>query len=134
MNVPEEKNAGGATSTTPQSEEKLDTVKSKDVKYLSRFKRPREFNMERVRQLTKHYDDIGEVYFTVVDVPQWHLIRQAYNPTGNSLIYPYEWSKRKAVEHFVNYYLQLDVEYNAKLTNRIREHLDVLERIDEHEK
>ena len=80
------------------------------------------FNRERNSLLTLHRtDNTDEIYFTDVRLDRWYLIRNSYFPKGNELQYPTEWGKKRAIEHFIKFYLDSHKETISRLQKRVDE-------------
>lgn len=85
-------------------------------------------NRERQSRLTLHYtDNTNEVYFTDVPLPYEKLIRREYTPLGNMLQYPTKWGKKKAITHFIQWYLKEHTESIKQLTKRVEDFTRYLE-------
>jgi hypothetical protein len=86
------------------------------------------FNRQRCSRLTLHRtDNTDEIYFTDVRLDGWHLIRGEYYPTGNTMKYPTEWGKKRAIKHFISFWLSQHKETVERLSKRIDEFEGYLE-------
>lgn len=86
------------------------------------------FNRERQSMLTLHRtDNTDEIYFTDVRIDGWHLIRKEYYPTGNWMKYPTEWGKKRAIKHFISFYVSQHKAVIERLSKRVQEFDEYME-------
>ena len=76
-------------------------------------------NKERHSRMSIHQKEGGEWYVVSEPLSSLGLIREAYYPVGNTLLYPTKWGRKRAAELLVGHLIEED----KKVIQSYQEHL-----------